>query len=73
VVVEPEIAPAVIAEPEAIKTQAPEPRQRAARRVTKVDAPEAPAKKRPAKKPAGAGEPFGEHTPAFMLRPVNVA
>ncbi len=32
-----------------------------------------PAKARTTKKPAGTIEPFGEHTPAFMLRPVNVA
>jgi superfamily II DNA/RNA helicase len=74
---QPEIAQPDIAEPEAIKTQAPAPRRRAARRDTKAGAPEAPAKsaakERPAKKPAGAAEPFGEHTPAFMLRPVNVA
>jgi hypothetical protein len=29
--------------------------------------------KRPAAAPSQPSEPFGEHTPAFMLRPVDLA
>jgi superfamily II DNA/RNA helicase len=62
VAVEPQIA-----EPEVVESRAPAPPRRAAHRATKAGATSA------AKKPAGAAQPFGEHTPAFMLRPVNVA
>ncbi len=76
-VAEPEIAGAEIAQPEIVEARAPAPPRRAAPRATKAGAPEAAtksaAKVRPAKTPAGAPQPFGEHTPAFMLRPVNVA
>ena len=58
--------------PEFAEARTPAPRKRAAPRATKTGATSA-AKERPAKKPAGTTEPFGEHTPAFMLRPVNVA
>ena len=76
-VAEPEIAGAEIAQPEIVEARASAPPRRAAHRAIKAGAPEAAtksaAKERPAKTPAGAPQPFGEHTPAFMLRPVNVA
>jgi hypothetical protein len=47
---------------------AEEATQRAPQKATKSS-----ATARPATQPAGATKSFGEHTPAFMLRPVNVA
>ena len=59
---EPEIVAA-----EAVEVQAPAPARKVNRRGTKA----APASA--AKKPAVTSQSFGEHTPAFMLRPVDVA
>jgi superfamily II DNA/RNA helicase len=69
---EPVVAKPVVAEPEIALTRAPAPRQKAAKSAAKAE-PRSAAKARPATKPAGATKSFGEHTPAFMLRPVNVA
>jgi len=64
---EPEIATA-----ETVELQAPTPARKVNRRATKAS-PGSAAKERPAKQPAGVSQSFGEHTPAFMLRPVKVA
>jgi superfamily II DNA/RNA helicase len=65
----PETGPAKPVAPRLDETRTPTaPRRAAPRTAAKI-----PTKERPAKKPAGAPQPFGEHTPAFMLRPVNVA
>ncbi len=79
-VVAPPIAPEpTVAEP-AIVTQAPAPHRMAPRKPAEEATQRAPHKAtkssataRPATQPAGATKSFGEHTPAFMLRPVNVA
>ncbi|MHA1153643.1 MAG: DEAD/DEAH box helicase [Alphaproteobacteria bacterium] len=68
----PEIIQPEIDEPEIVQARAPARPRKAAQRAAKAGATST-AKERPAKKPAGTAEPFGEHTPAFMLRPVNVA
>ena len=66
-----DIEPAIAAM-EAIEVQAPVPPRKVDQCATEPAAKRAP-KKRLAKKPAVATQSFGEHTPAFMLRPVNLA
>ena len=65
----PVAAEPVIAEAAIVEARAPAPPKRATRRATEA-ATKGAAKQRPPKTPAGAPQPFGEHTPAFMLRPV---
>jgi len=76
---EPIVRKPVAAEPATV-TQAPAPHRMAPRKPAEETTERTPKKAaksissaRPAKQPAGATKPFGEHTPAFMLRPVNVA
>jgi superfamily II DNA/RNA helicase len=52
---------------EAVEVQAPAPARKVNRRATKTPPTSA------AKNPTASSQSFGEHTPAFMLRPVNVA
>jgi len=73
----PDAAKPVIVAAEAVEEQAseptrPAPARKANRRATEASLGDA-ATERPAKQPAGVSQSFGEHTPAFMLRPVKVA
>ncbi len=51
----------------------PAPEKSLDQSATKHAAKERPAKPRLAKETGGSSKPFGEHTPAFLLRPVDVA
>ena len=55
------------------REQAPKERARQEQAPRERAAKERAPKERPAAAPSRPSEPFGEHTPAFMLRPVDIA
>ena len=69
---QPEIVAPIVTQPEIAEIRTAAPRQKAAKRAPRAE-PKSTAAERPARKSESTTKPFGEHTPAFMLRPVKVA